>query len=271
MKLKSEVTSLPNRRDCLYYFIGGFAVSAAGLFRPAFGQSIQSLGSDVQRRREEALKRDAEAVERLYSVKPARFHMGKRMWMIPINFQTPKGRDEADEQQVTYLTFNLFLPDYNGYTRENWRDQFDRRRIEVQKVSLGEKEVREPASDGNSRQNAPEFYGDPNAGFRNLRPLMEESPSFNMYGLKGYKRRGTGSSGVFWSGNRTNGEFFFFQSSLAPGEPLQPGLTNPLCHTQYYSAQEDLFIAYRYSQTHIAAWREIDSAIWEKLRAWQTK
>ncbi len=126
-------------------------------------------------------------------------------------------------------------------------------------------------TDGTSRRVSPAGYGDPSARFENLRRRFEPSPSLQRYGLEGYRRLGKNNSGVLWTGARSNGEFFFIQASLAPEELPRPGITFPLCQSRYFSEKEDLFIAYRYPQDHIAKWREIDDAIWEKLREWRVK
>ena len=225
-------------------------------------------------KRERADEREAREVEKLYSTKPIRFRMAGQQYVVPANYFTYKGRDEVDTGNSEGFGFFLFLPDFGGYTKENWRDQFDRRRIYVLEVKPVDKNAMIPYSLGGYVKAEPANYGEPRAQFQNIRALLEEIPSFKLYGLEGYRRKGAGARGtpgVTWTGTRSNGEFFFFNSSLAPGEPLRPGLTNPVCQTQYYSEQEDLFISYFYSQDHIAKWREIDDAIWEKIHSWRTK
>lgn len=138
-------------------------------------------------------------------------------------------------------------------------------------VSAVDKNVMVPIYGGGLQRVTPANYGEPRARFENLKGILEDSPTYELYGLKGYHAKGRGSDKVTWVGYRSNGEFFFFDSSLAPGQPLQPGIINPHCGTQYYSEKEDLFVAYRYSQDHIMQWRDIDDAIWSKLHQWQVK
>ena len=87
----------------------------------AFGQP-----EDLQERMRRATEGEAERVNRLYSVKPVRVVVGSKQWTIPANYFGPKGAERPDTFVADkYFGFVLFLPDYGGYTRENWRDPFD--------------------------------------------------------------------------------------------------------------------------------------------------
>ena len=218
-------------------------------------------------------EKEARKVEQLYSADPKRIVLGEREYRIPANYLGPKGRGEPD----TFVAgdngfgFFLFLPDYGGYTKENWRGGwFHPLLIQVISVKVVDKNVMIPLTDGTRQRIRPENYGEPRARFSNRRRSLEDSPSFRLFGLEGYRSKGKGTPGVTWVGTRSNGEFFFFESTLAPGEERRRG-TYPSCQASYYSEQEDLRIAYRYRQEHLAKWREIDDAIWTKLRAWRVK
>jgi hypothetical protein len=219
---------------------------------------------------------EARDVEQLYSTKPIRVRMAERKYVIPANYFGPKQRDEPDTAEIRGdqgFGLFLFLPDYGGYTKENWQDRFDHRLITVLRVSAVDKNAIAPISGGGSERVKPANYGEPKARFRNVRRSLEDVPSFKLYGLEGYRWKGGEhrASGVTWTGTRSNGEFFFFESNLAPGESAPYADHNSLCQTQYYSELEDFFIAYFYSQDHISRWREIDDAIWAKLHGWRVK
>lgn len=233
------------------------------------GRTIRDADSSEKLQR--ALEEEAREVDQLYSTKPIRFRMGGRDYVIPVNYITPKGRDEPSGGDSQGFGFFLFLPDYGGYTKENWRDQLDPRLVKVTQVHPVNKNAMVPLTDGRLERIRPESYGEPNAAFRNLKPLFEDEPSFGLYGLKGYVRKGKGkTAGVLWTGLRSNGGFFFFRSTLSPGE-RRAGVGYPICQVRYYSDKEELAIAYRYPQQHIARWREIDDAIWARLHEWQVK
>jgi hypothetical protein len=163
----------------------------------------------------------------------------------------------------------MFLPDFSGYTKDNWQDKFDRRLIQVIRVNMVDKR-QVVVKGGKVEPISPAAYGEPKAQFENTRPLLEATPSVSAYGLQGYRPRGS-TSHVTWTGTRPNGEFFFFRSTLAPGDAPKAGIPNPLCDVRYYSEIEDLFIVYRYSNDNLPIWREIDDAVWTKLHAWRVK
>lgn len=220
---------------------------------------------------ERARREDAANVERLYSTKLVRISMGNHRYAIPANFLTPKGAQLADVLSYRYLGFVLFLPDYGGFTKENWReDWFHPQRIDVLEISRVDKTAMIPRSDGRIERIRPAGYGEPQAGFSNLKRLLEAQPSLRVADLAGYRRVNARSNKtVVWAGHRSNDEFFFFSSTSAPGEPLPVGSAYGLCDVRYYSEKEDLFIAYRYKQRHIERWRQIDDAIWGRIKAWR--
>lgn len=216
------------------------------------------------------MEQDAMEVVRLYSTKPTRVRLGNREWVIPANYFGPKQRDEPDVFDAEeYFGFVLFLPDFVGYTRDNWQDPFDPGRIDVLETRLVDKDAMLPLSSGGKQRVEPANYGEPRARYANRKPRLEKEPAFNMYGLQGYLWKNRRRSGVTWTGTRSNGEFFFFYASFAPGEPHPRGVQFGDCDVRYYSEKNDLFVAYRYKQDHIAKWREIDDAIWEKLHQWR--
>src|SRR5439155_110639 len=107
----------------------GFSVLAQD--RPQTSQPQSQLQFEEQERR--ALEQETRAVDLQYSTKPIRVILGVREYMIPANYFGSKGRDTRDvfDAGKTGYGFRLFLPDYGGYTNENWRDKFDRRLIEI--------------------------------------------------------------------------------------------------------------------------------------------
>ena len=220
-----------------------------------------------------AEEQEAKQVELLYSTKPKRVILGNREFRIPANHFGPKQRDEPDVYDANERGFGffLFLPDYGGYTKENWRDKFDRRLIEVLQVSAVDKNAMVPMTDGTRHRIRPAGYGEPRARFNNRRPSLEDEPTYKLYGLEGYRPKNARSdSSITWVGKRSNGEFFFFDSTLPPDMSPLPG-RYATCQARYYSEQEDLRIVYRYFQEHIAKWREIDDAIWGKMHDWRSK
>jgi hypothetical protein len=263
-----------NKRNLL-----SWGLRLAGLFSgAAVGTALSETNKSPDKKQPTATMRrieeqETKQVELLYSTKPKRVVLGNREYRIPANHFGPKERDEPAtyDASETGFGFFLFLPDYIGYTKENWRDPFDRRLIKVVNVRTVDKNAMVPRTDGTHQRINPEGYGEPRAGFRNHKALLEVEPAYEAYGLKGYRRKNARpDSSVTWVGTRSNGEFFFFESTLPPGMSPLPG-RYALCQVRYYSEQEDLLIVYRYSQDNLEKWREIDDTIWKKLKAWRTK
>lgn len=227
--------------------------------------------SDSQERMKRAFEEDAKEVDQLYSAKPIHVFLGSHEYLIPANYFGPKEESSSDIFVADgYFGFHLFLPDFNGYTKTNWKDPFDHRKISVLDISIVDKSKVVRFTDGHTEHISPAAYDEPHAQFQNILRGLEEQPSFHVYGLDGY-RPSHSNVDVIWTGKRSNGEFFFFKSDLGPGDPPQAGLINPLCDVRFYSEKEDLHIAYHYSNDHLAKWREIDDAIWEKLHKWKIK
>jgi hypothetical protein len=192
--------------------------------------------------------------------------LGKE-YMIPANYLSPRGREEPDHYDVKLgIGLFIFLPDFGGFTRDNWRNPFDTDRITVERLGPGDTDAKGKGKGGPY----PGSYGDTRARFANLKPVLEDKASLNMYGLEGYRQKGPASD-VYWVGSRSNGEFFFFQSSVAPGQTPPDWIRHPLCAVRYYSEAERLFIAYSYSMVHLPKWKEIDDGIWSKVHSWEDR
>lgn len=236
------------------------------------GEAVgQMSDSEIKQKMQRAREEEAREVEQLYSTKPVRVRLGDRQYLIPVNYLTPKGKNYEDTLNYRHLPFSLFLPDYGGFTKENWqKGWFDRRRIDVVELKQVDKTAIVPHTELGSAVIQPAGYGEPRARFENRRKSLEAKPSFREYGLEGYLRKNK-TRGATWTGTRTNGEFFFFEASLAPGQEAPFPDYKPLCDVRYYSEKEDLYISYRYFQEHISKWREIDDSVWRKIGDWKVR
>ena len=243
------------------------------ILRPAWSQmdspeQIKQARENLKRAEEQ----EAKDVERQYSTKPITVSLGDRVYRMPANYFDAKGRDKPNTftAMENGFGFALFLPEYGGYTKENWRKGwFDPGLVQVLSVRTVNKNQVVELTDGTRQQILPEMYGDPRARFNNRLRRLEQTPAFKLNGLEGYRWK-SGGAGVTWTGARSNGEFFFLVSTLAPVKSRSVVAMRPV-KREYYSEQEGLRIAYRYFQDHIAKWREIDDAIWAKLRQWRVK
>jgi hypothetical protein len=200
-------------------------------------------------------ERVADEVERLYSTKPIQVVLRERRFRVPVNFFTERGRDRPDTwAPPDGFSFVLFLPDFSGFTKDNWKaGGFDKRRIDVLEVS-----------EGNTHRKAETI-------FSKLRLSLEPEPFAKSYELSGYRWKNRDNRGSYWVGKRATGELFLLQSTDVPGEPPLFADSYPLCMAQYYRDSEKLFIAYQYSLDNFQRWHEIDEAVWGKLRSWRMK
>jgi len=235
-------------------------------------QQLEHKEQDAEDHRR-AMESETKKVDLLYSTRPKRVVLGDRIYLVPRNYFGPKGKESADTLVVGEggFGFLLFLPDFVGYTKDNWSNPFDRQLVRVLQVKIVDKNAMIKRRDGTSAPIRPSAYGDPAAQFEVLRFQYEQTPSFKLYGLEGYRGKGA-LRDVGWIGRRSNGEFYFLECSLAPDQLGKPGTYPPYpsCKTQYYSEAEDLRVAYVFAQEQFAKWREIDDAIWAKLRAWSS-
>ena len=220
--------------------------------------------------REHADEQDAQEVERSFSTARIHIQLKTRKWVIPANYFSPMNMTGSEVLERRSFGFKIFFPNFEGFDKENWRKGwFDERRIDIVEVSLVDKTELVPNLGGGSDLVSPAAYGDPNAQFENIKPMLADKPELRKYGLVGYQLRNGHS--IVWSAHRSNGEFFFFFTYADPEvRPASPG-TYPLCDVRYYSAIEDMFVAYRYSSNHIAQWREIDDGVWKKLHEWEVR
>jgi hypothetical protein len=235
----------------------GLLRGASGLFEkgPSEGQRGHAEGAQVpmdeaRDRMRRAKERDARDTERLYSTKPTRVTLGKQVYAVPANFISPKGQNEPSPIKPDKLALVFFLPDFSGYTKDNWHDPFDPARITVSELSASQYELSERER------------------FDGLKRSLEDKPSILEYGLEAYYRRNRANKGLVWVGRRSDGSFFYFRTTSAPGEPGRPGRF-PLCDVRYYDTSANLFIAYRYALDHIHMWRAIDDGIWGRIHEWR--
>ena len=230
------------------------------------------ISAERKQRMQRAHEEEARQVEQRYSTKPIRVRLRTSEYVIPANYLGPKGKDEPDVIDANDgFDFVLFLPDYTGFTKENWqKGKFDRRRIDVLQLKTVDRNARIPLSGGGDQLITPANYGEPSARFKNLRRGLIREPRLDAHGLEAYLRKNDRLGQAVWTGVRSNGEFLYFRSTSIPGAQIAAD-RYPLCDVRYYSEKEDLYIAYAYSVDHISKWQEIDDAIWRRLHAWRAK
>lgn len=254
----------------------GCAVSWLIFRIQAGGRVFEHVERWVQYARESMLppeEQDAAEVERLYSTRLIRFKFGKHIYDIPANYFGPKDyrdwpKNPGAQQDIG---FTLFLPKFEGFTKDNWRNPFDPRRIDAVQVKSVDKEqaIREENAT-RMRGFGTGPYGDMKSQFaENVKFLLEDTPAFRRFGLEGYYIRYRKTYELIWTGRRTNGDFVYFSCSPTPEEIEAAHVPVPLCQTQYYSKEDEIDIVYRFHRDRLADWRAIDDAIWAKIHKWR--
>ena len=84
--------------------------------REALEQQAREYKSPAQIEKERE-----EAVARNYSQAPLEVDVAGTRFRLPAHYISPQGEVARSDQRLTSIGFWVFLPDYGGYTLENWR------------------------------------------------------------------------------------------------------------------------------------------------------
>jgi hypothetical protein len=184
-----------------------------------------------------------EAVEKGYSTAIVRANLDGREYRIPMNYLTPFGNQQP-EQTPKYLNVFVFMPDYRGYDRENYKDPFDRRKITL-------------------------FWGRGFGGLPAEQKLanakvalgVSAEPREQRYGLAVHSSADPQTD--FYVGRRKTGELLLIRCRYAGG-----AVVNPSCDARY-PTRDGHGIAYRFSLDHLQKWREIDERLNALIAGWR--
>src|SRR5436305_9632336 len=145
--------------------------------------------------------------------------------------------------------FDFFLPDFTGYTLENYRNESDENRVEVIYLHAGDAHEADP--------DAPGEYP-PNMLKRSLKDLLNPNDYQDMHGLRCYQGRAR-SERITCYGRR---------DAASKGDIMLHGAV-PLMQARYFSRRYGgVRIAWRTHVRNFSRWREIDAQIWKFIDAW---
>jgi hypothetical protein len=159
------------------------------------------------------------------------------------------------------LEFNFFLPDFSGFTPQNYEDEFhqDKVYVLIEAVGMG-----------------PEKPGAPGAFPPNMFQRTFYAGSFYsqddvdlLHGLKCYRTNSTVQYGHYVC-------YGFEQNTMEPSikltlpfPPYPSFMVNPLIESRYFStAHGGVVLLWRTHVKNFARWKEIDQKIWEFLAEW---
>ena len=184
---------------------------------------------------------------------------------IPLQYErSAVGDDRAPRSPFTgaagrtEVRFDFFLPDFHGYTLQNYRNDFDQNKVEVVYLHAGDPHEADP--------DAPGEYP-PNMLKRSLRELLNPNDYKDMYGLRCYKGRVlTDRLTCYGPRDAAAGEDILLYVPLAPETSAH---AFPMLKANYFSRRYGgVRIAWRTHVRNLPRWRDIDAQIWKLIDAW---
>ena len=165
-------------------------------------------------------------------------------------FAGVRGRTEAQ--------FDFFLPDFSGYTLQNYRKEFDQNKVEVIYLHAGDPHEADPG--------APGEYP-PNMLARALKDQLDPHDYKDMHGLRCYRGRVlTGRLSCYGARDAAVHEDILLYVPVS----TQPATDSaPMIKANYFSRRYGgVRIAWRTAAQNLPQWREIDAQIWTFIAAW---
>ena len=184
---------------------------------------------------------------------------------IPLQFErSAVGDDKAPRSPFsgaagrTEVRFDFFLPDFSGYTLQNYRNDFAENKVEVIYLHAGDPHE---ADSG-----APGEYP-PNMLKRMLQDQLNPHDYKDMYGLRCYKGRVlTDRLTCYGRRDAAAGEDILLYVPLA--QDAAPN-SFPMLRANYFSRRYGgVRIAWRTHVRNLPRWQDIDAHIWKFIEAW---
>ena len=184
---------------------------------------------------------------------------------IPLQFErSAVGDDKAPRSPFsgaagrTEVRFDFFLPDFSGYTLQNYRNDFAENKVEVVYLHAGDPHE---ADSG-----APGEYP-PNMLKRMLQDQLNPHDYKDMYGLRCYKGRVlTDRLTCYGRRDAAAGEDILLYVPLA--QDAAPN-SFPMLRANYFSRRYGgVRIAWRTHVRNLPRWQDIDAQIWKFIEAW---
>jgi hypothetical protein len=165
---------------------------------------------------------------------------------------------------VESIGFEFFMPDFGGYTPDNYTDEFHKDRVEVIDFSI--------VGMGAEQLDAPGAY--PPNMFARL--TAKPYPSFypeqyqEMYGLRCYDQipRLKDSDDQYCYGLRDAKTNEYILLDITPS-PHSEYIVHPLMQATYFTPRYGgIEITWRAPMKHFPRWHDIDQQIWRFIEAW---
>ena len=158
--------------------------------------------------------------------------------------------------------FTMHMPDFGGFTPDNYLIGFDKNRVEVAFIAPASMNAKEPDAPGRHPPNA--FKRISTGPYRSI-----DTEKFqDKYGLRCYAPIKKESDGYLCYGRRESEieEYILLDIML---EPYEPHHIFPMMTTKYFSVKYGgVDIAWRSHMNNWPRWKEIDAQIWKYIDAW---
>lgn len=194
---------------------------------------------------------------------PPQFHKfwEQRDWMgrslVP---RPPLAIDKIPE--VDTIGFQMFMPDFSGYTPENYKREFSPDIVEILQIQPAPLSYAEPDAPGSHPPNQfKRTSAQPSIMF-DLTKFKDE------FGLRCYERNDPDFPLSYCYGKRDEslGEFILL-NVMDP--PYNDYIVNPQIQTKYFTKQYGgMEIVWRTSMKNLPRWHEIDQQIWKYIDTW---
>lgn len=195
---------------------------------------------------------------------PAQHHQfwTQRHWLtrIDTSFRPPYPLDKLPYAKSA--GFTMHLPDFFGYTPDNYLKDFDENRVEIVYISPAPMSYMEPNAPGSYPPN--QFARVSTGPYRAFDPEKYEEK----YGLRCYQQLDRDSDSQSCYGKRgAEPDDYLFLDITPP--PYRPSTRFPNMTTNYFSPKYGgLEIAWRTHMKNWPRWREIDTQVWKYIDAW---
>jgi hypothetical protein len=164
----------------------------------------------------------------------------------------------AGDTDRTEAQFDFFLPDFSGYTLQNYHDETNENKVEVVYLHAG--------GPHEAETDAPGEYP-PNMLKRLLEEAFDPAAYEDKYGLRCYRGRTLADrAACYGKRDGSDGEDILL---YVPQPPFPPDLF-PQIQARYFSREYGgVRIAWRTHVKNLPRWRAIDTQIWKFVAAWK--
>jgi hypothetical protein len=158
--------------------------------------------------------------------------------------------------------FTMHMPDFSGYTPDNYLKDFDENRVEIVYISPAPMSYVEPGAPGSYPPNV--FPRASTGPYRSFDPEKYEEK----YGLRCYEQMDRDDDQQWCYGKRDSDlDEYLLLTAMVP--PYRPHHVFPMMTTEYFSPKYGgVEISWRTHMKNWPRWREIDAQIWKYIDAW---